>query len=130
MIDEEIVEGDKIIDEFMRDYDLYHLGRDSINEFRKPSYCEDWNYLIPVVQKICGTRFNNKNGDSFRVTVSISEGHTTFYKTNWSIDESNILSSRCSGEKMIEHCWLAILDCIKYYNQNKKNDFAETNSNI
>lgn len=126
MTQEQIQEGNKIIAEFMgnnyvnrqlppwafRLYDFDTLGYDGYQ------YHKSFDWLIPVIDKICNTTFKSEIGAKFYPIVDIEIGHTSFSRsTMWSMGEKRIFVSRCTGETMVEHCWYAVIDAINFYNK-------------
>lgn len=89
----EIIAGNKLIAQFMGDYDLYHWGSDPFNEYLKADHHRDWNELIPVVEKI--------------KKLKIEE----FSK------KKPVMSALMDVD--IKILWLAVVEFIKWYNQNK-----------
>lgn len=100
----EIIEGNKLIDAFNDDV-LQKCGwADS-----EMNYHSDWNNLMPVVMEIEAmgvyTSIEKKvNGDNWVTFDSIEE---------------NFVSKQWRVKSKIEAVWLAVVEFIKWYNQNK-----------
>lgn len=127
MTEQEAIEGNKLIAEFMgaKFYpewtsDIYkspfptfdfeeNRPAESSSRFWSPSgleYHSSWDWLMPVVEKIEGLKF----------TVKIID-RACFIST---YPETIIAGRRIEGTK-IKAVWLAIVEFIKWYNQSKKN---------
>jgi 3-methyladenine DNA glycosylase Mpg len=101
MTPQEIIEGNKLIAEFMN-ININSWNRKwFINTYTSLKYHSSWDWLMEVVQKIWG--ITNCSDSIFRFTVG--------YKTY-------IMLENDTG-KHIEVCWNTCLAFIKWYNQNK-----------
>jgi len=98
------IEGNKIIAEFMGDYDAYHWGKDPFNEYVKATYHSSWGRLMPVVEKI-----------SKEYTINIHSYPESGFDVT--IKEGNYRRGYGENYRAIEATWLAIVDFIKWYNQ-------------
>ena len=106
MTSEEILEGNKLIFEFMGD------SMNNINDFSKPDdgmLCFDWcwDWLMPVIEKI----------ESLSHPVYISSNNCIIYEHTgkdhgWNIDSYS--SSK------IESCWLVCVHFVEKLINNKK----------
>lgn len=121
MTPQEITEGNKLIAEF----DGYKFYNDAQGDFPNGYYClkdnslpmfpedfcyhENWSWLMPVVEKI------EKNGCIVEIWMSLGKGcriQKVLTKIkNWqTVRESN---------STIEAVWLAVIEFIKWHNQQK-----------
>jgi hypothetical protein len=117
MTDQEILEGNKLIAEFMGvkiGVDKYSWRPGCIDplEERHLAYHEEWGWLMPVVEKI-------------EEIHHVKEGHYL----NVRISQGYIQIEGCPGERIFVNTsiagskkkaiWYAVVDFIKWYNQQK-----------
>jgi hypothetical protein len=106
-------EGNKLIAEFMDEYDLYHWGRDPFNELLTATYHSSWNKLIPVVEKI--ENLIEKEFDF--ITVKIERNYSNISVAN--IGEHLYgLDKHITGKSKIESVYRSVVEFIKWYNNN------------
>lgn len=119
MTDNKIVEGNKLIAEFMgwSKSDYHNTPNKMYNgaigiHVDHLQYHTSWDWLMPVVEKIEDCRIV----DDYGFSVNID---------NWqviikSLLSGKIITSNLSGAKSkIEATWQAVVEFIKWYNQNK-----------
>lgn len=121
-IDEQkIIEGNILISEFLEDEinanitqvypkGTYGCGGCYNVESLRYHYCWDW--IIPVVEKIEHCEEENNKGYSFHVVIFDKDCHIFEYLEE---DETPIIKREASSK--IEATWLAVVDFIKWYNQ-------------
>lgn len=119
---EEIIEGNKLIAEFRglreespgRWYDPTQIPHP---RFRELKYHSSWDWLMPVVEKI---EDSHKLSEGYGFSVMID---------NWNCEIQNLISGEIISSfnpsshpihSKIEAAWLAVVEFIKWYNQNKK----------
>jgi hypothetical protein len=114
MTKEEITEGNKLIAEFMGESS--HTKVSGIPY--TPAYDILWSILMPVVEKICRLKI----GDDI---TTVEYAYTrTFGMLN---KETGEIMVRLNGfplfqaSSLIESTWLAVIEFIKWHNQNLKN---------
>lgn len=95
---ENVIEGNKLIRKFCEHDHLPY----------KFNYHEDWNDLMPVVEKIYLLREVKE--------VSIRPGRTRIWL------QQSYIQSPCKPENnSITECWLAVTEFVQYYNTQKTN---------
>ena len=98
-----IKEKDWLIDDFM--------GRSRTNwgsGHKYRSYSNDWNMLMPVVEKIESLAIENKF-----VSVNIYENECRIWEVRTIVPEFNFFQI---ADKKIDAVWLCVIDFIQYYN--------------
>ena len=138
MTDKEIIEGNKLIAEFMgikevqSSYDsygqltpiwytkndvfksnVYSVPNKSFAEFlKKAKYSSSWDWLMPVVEKI------NKD-----YVFDVSRNYVRIYDINDYNEQDDtiyvIYQFLCDDKKLIDLVWLGVVEFIKWYNKNK-----------
>lgn len=135
MTTQEIIEGNKLIAEFMtgETYNTFYLpefgqyfnsyGQIEYTETFSPNelkYHSSWDWLMPVVEKIEDVKVGLlKNGDNqeYRNQFYIMRNVSWITPSNWC---NNLIDTIVCKTK-IEAVWLACVEFIKWYNeQNKK----------
>jgi hypothetical protein len=116
MNEQEILEGNKLIADFMG----WHHHEDKkydAHEMSNLKYHTSWDWLMPVVEKI----------ESLRSFVSINSkscGIWNYFNPMEVLRESpsnpNHHKVHCTGATKIEGTYKAVLDFIKWCNQNKQ----------
>jgi hypothetical protein len=126
----EIIEGNKLIAEFMNHEEDY----DEHGVWQKLQYHSSWDWLMPVVEKIKSGKVNNEAFGSVHVHMSATGfqakwncsilGHLTYripinihqhtYK-EVSIPHISVYNES-SDEPLIKCTWLAVTEFIKWYN--------------
>jgi len=102
-INNEIIEGNKLIAEFMKQWkgvDCYMYGKDYYG-FENLRYHLSWDWLMPVVEKI----------------DSILFGETKIEGRWCEIQTPTTQPIRVRGVNKIDAVWLAVVEFIKFYNQ-------------
>lgn len=118
MTQEEILEGNKLIAQFMgetllpiKEGDLYPIITCTTG-LKQTRYHASWDWLMPVVEKI--ESFDNSNIDS---RVSIERNTCSIYYDNRSdLYEFNAWND---GWSKIQITYSHIVEFIKWYNENK-----------
>ena len=138
MTQEEIIEGNKLIAEFMyphrdkrrKDYpfpfpvieivpaeDIIGYGKVSEGEIKHHSgipnmmkYHSSWDWLMPVVEKI----------ENMGFWFNIKKNHVTIAWDNKGNHDSNMIHSEFGDFTKIERVWSCIVAFIKYHNERNK----------
>ena len=117
MTDSEILEGNKLIAEFMGiqviDNEIDSPFRPNLNCFRENElkYHSDWNWLMPVVGKISTIKFRFGRFSTKIVTLS-REPYCRMDSTAKSFRNSSY-----NGTPLINAVYETVLDFIKWYNK-------------
>lgn len=126
MSEKEILEGNKLIAEFMggkfKEYSILNLKENEVwlpyhglCNYQKLKYYSSWDWLIPVVEKIESISELSQNRTcNFHVTI---EKHRCFIK--WGIGRT-ICDVYDYHNNKILIVYRAVIEFIKWYNQNKK----------
>ena len=142
MSEQEIIEGNKLIAEFMggiyvRREDLFdsHIIEEFIYNNNHPilknnikttehlyhlRYHLSWDWLMPVVEKIGRLNSLEENGEWFNFVIQNGKVPTNTYCTcigrvgEYSRNLGNVSSGKSSS--LIESNWLCIIEFIKWYN--------------
>lgn len=118
MTTEEIVEGNRLIAEFMgykqRENGGLFWGNDGLGGLypKDLKYHSSWDWLMPVVEKII-----NSNCSSAELC-----GEWYLNSSKYSFSMLNDQTNSCEGNSknsLIEATWLAVVEFIKWYNENK-----------
>jgi hypothetical protein len=139
---EEILEGNKLIAEFMgakplMEGELEIVCSDGCNimvydsgvqqKIPNMRFHTSWDWLMPVVDKIAKTIIPKEwlnSGWNLSIDYAITKVGTSF-----SIGDNDLWITDCgidpkgwanAGLTPIERTWLAVIEFIKWYNQNKK----------
>lgn len=105
MTTEEILEGNKLIAEFMKlDYSDAPSDGTCNSDESYLKYHYDWNWLMPVVEKI-----ENTIVDNIELSTQIEGSSCVVLGTH----------IFCESDTKIEATWLAVVKFIKWYNQNR-----------
>ncbi len=115
MKNKEIIEGNKLIAEFMEvkigvDTYMYRPGVTDLLREDHLSYHSSWDWLMPVVEKIAG---------NFDVTISSVGLWVTYIDridTKW--EDKHI--GDMGGHKPIVNTWKAVVQFIEWYNKQPK----------
>jgi len=111
MTNKEILENNKLIAEFIED--IFHkeieigmkiyknVWEHDGKHYQNLIYHKDWNWLMPILNRIGKILFENKDICRERA----------IYFQDWNLIDLNI-----------EEIWETCVDFIKWYNQNKKNE--------
>ena len=76
-----------------------------------PPFNENWAWLMPVVENICRREYDDGDNAYFRTFGMVrNEGKTVMVRIN-----RHIL---CESDTLIEATYLAVLDFIKFFNEN------------
>ena len=105
----EIIRGNKIIAEFMGDINLTKVKDDRIVPY-DINYNILWDNLIPVVERIEGFNID------LNISVVIKNNKCEIYRHKNSPYEYCIIV--LESESKIKATWLAVIEFIKWYNQN------------
>lgn len=121
MTEQEIIKGNKLIHEFISPLS-YTDGKKSMNnnylKTKKLKYHSSWDWLMPVVEKIEGIYpFFTKYSSSFSVVISDKECYIEY-----SGYEAGTLIETIQGNSKKEATWLAVVEFIKWYNEENKNE--------
>ena len=100
-----IIEGNKLIAEFMCETGLTKVKGDKIVSYDK-SYNVIWQNIMPVVEKI----------ESFGYIVII-EGRSCYIQSH---DTRSVISTAQFFDSKIETVWTAVVSFIEHYNTTKK----------
>ena len=114
----EILEGNKLIAKFMglreigfgENRHFIDAGNRIIAMYYNLKYHTSWDWLMPVVEKI-------ENDDLYRVIIFRGSCDIELIESN-SVD-SNFETIEKSGMNKNISTWLAVLEFIKWYNENK-----------
>ena len=128
MTDKEIIEGNKLIAEFMQ---LKTIKRDGMSDSymfvlhpgfiprevcpANLEYHTSWDWLMPVVEKI----ENAPNYDFFFHILGNGAFITTTRVENFRDGSPDIVESKIVHDSKIDATWLAVVEFIKWYNKNK-----------
>ena len=119
-MDNETLEGNKLIAEFMG-----HGGGISDEWNNKPAdYNESWMWLMPVVEKISQIEYERYEQDKgLEKYIEIETAFSrTFGMINSRTGNQMVRFNRCQcfeAPTLISATWLAVVDFVKYDNQNK-----------
>jgi hypothetical protein len=105
---EEIIEGNKLIAEFM--------NLPSNNTSEELQYHLSWDWIIPVVEKI--NQSNKIDYYKHRFTMGFLEEYQGYYcRFNHVIKHKEFSIGKCKSQ--IEAVYKVVVQFIKWYNQNK-----------
>lgn len=129
MTGKEILEGNKLIAEFMgadistpKDKDIIYMSITMCNELVLPNNCgavkvrhldyhESWDWLMPVVEKI----------ESLGISMPISiHWHGTYIGTSKDVGR---VSGYIKGGNRLNHTYACVTEFIKQYNNGKWNEY-------
>ena len=115
MSNEEIIEGNKLIAEFMGKEIRDHLYNDAV----KWKYHLSWDWLMPVIEKISKIEFNRDEqeiGEGLIETIIHTHYPRTFGMLNHSTGKP-MFRYNCGilfeADKLIEAAWMATVEFIK-----------------
>lgn len=127
MTQQEILEGNKLIAEFMgssfKTYKKGHIRKDSVTvcyfddgmspfsggvSIKNLKFHSSWDWLMPVVEKI---------EKDYWVTVTTTRGISAVSIHQPKLAYEKI--ARVDSANKIEAVWLAVVEFIKWYNENK-----------
>ena len=126
MTNNEILEGNKLIAQFMKLHSAIILSDASQNEdgielaysYNKRAYLLsqleyhfNWDWLMPVVEKILSSKFSDGESVSFR-TFSINDAQKC------GLVRINRFTLFCENT-LIESVYMAVIDVVKWHNQPK-----------
>ena len=114
MSEEEIIEGNKLIADFLelkphphdKSYYVNINGRTAIGRYDKLSYHSSWGSLMPVVDKI-----------ELNCLVTINRLGCLIEHTNSIVDAIEYTLHKRSKMQSV---WLAVVEFIKFYNNQKQ----------
>lgn len=112
--EEQVIEGNKLIAEFMEfQYDRWLFDKQTL-AIEDCGYHTSWDWLMPVVEKI------EQHGCIVEIWLSIGGGcriqkPETKIKSWQTVYESN---------NTLEAVWLAVVEFIKYWNNEKSNQMV------
>jgi hypothetical protein len=111
MTEQEIIEGNKLIAEFMElkrgtTWKVWN-GYANFTEYNDLKYHESWDWLMPIVENIERIDWN----------VNINQVCCIYDNQHKTTTSGKSISK--SGATKIESVWLAVVDFIKWYNQNR-----------
>jgi hypothetical protein len=119
---EEIVNGNKLILEFMG----YKYSDLVTFNHPMPEYDSSWEHLMPVVEKIGEYHYPDFYGRAGKPD-ELDEWYDTAYLRTFGMRSSEgkymvrfNASTLIMADTLIEATWLAVIDFITWYNQNKK----------
>lgn len=119
MTQEQIIEGNKTIAEFMGTKEdetrYFHESSEYFFEACELEYHFSWDWLMPVVEKIEDIE-NESGGNSFQ--VAIYEDEVKIYDrrtTPW----SEVVNIPANGEGKKANAYKAVVEFIKWYNESK-----------
>jgi hypothetical protein len=142
---EEIIEGNKLIAEFMypnakEEYasgeieiedGLFKKGMLIFGHYDQMRYHMSWDWLMPVVEKIENIDIRNNGydfpkvkflGDCVEIFAYATYRGKTIYWKNWhSINGTNHPHVNQTDSKL-KAVYIAVVEFIKWYNKNKNND--------
>ena len=105
MIEEKIIEGNESINIFLGiDSNEFYKTHSALIAQTKGNYHKSWDWLIPAVEKIEHTMYVNIKGCHVTISSIVNVSKST----------------------KIEAVWIAAIEFIKWYNQNK-NDPRKNN---
>lgn len=126
MEDAKIIEGNKLIAEFMgwrKDPTHGWLTKDEQDAWNYRDdyhfkYYVSWDWLMPVVEKIEGLN-NGENGKGYIVSLK-SPSCVGYIDKEDGFKMPIPCDARTLGTTRIESVWLAVVEFIQWYNKNKK----------
>ena len=144
MKEKEIIEGNKLIAEFMgssfKTYKKGHIRKDSVTvcyfddgmspfsggvSIENLKYHASWDWLMPVVEKIANIPTLYEHG-LFKYMVDVELNPITgikiedMYKRNFDFEEEEGFVFEEYKFSFIENIWLACIEFIKWYNSCQK----------
>lgn len=116
-----LIENNKLIAEFMgvqlffgepynKDIEQWEVFFDTLYETKDLAYHTDWNWLMPVVEKI-------EHIDSIDVNILTNGTRIYEWRSGGKVIIDNIADISFSNK--IEHTYHAVVEFIKWYNENK-----------
>lgn len=140
MTQEEILEGNKLIAEFMGFAyldDFNYPEQNEVGWYNSEGDCcgkelyfhSSWDWLMPVVEKIENIDIrNNKhdfpkvklNGDSCEIFAYATFRGTTYYWKKWMDISGNFHEHKTHCESKLEAIYKAVIEFIQWYNQQSK----------
>jgi len=124
-MDKEIIEGNKLIAEFMGEVGLTKVSNDKIVPYDK-RYNNTWQNLMPVIEKISKFKYEEYEVDNGidDIYIEYDTAYTrTFGMINSRTGNPMVRINRhqlFEATTLIEAAWLAVVDFIKWYNNQTK----------
>lgn len=117
MKQEEIIEGNKLIQEFMK-VDAFEYDSWKVNQLTEGLYHSSWGWLMPVVSKIMELGYHIV----FEMKSNWDESTFSIYNPEYGNEliDPYIAMEDYSPDNLLEYVWFSVVEFIKWYNERNK----------